>query len=193
MHTTHLFTVCNHRCYQLQPLSPAPTRNLNHWLPQREVPERPPCQSPAVNPTSQKCQPLCIQLQKPHQKPSKNPQGEATFKSPKVSLWSGNYPTTMSFPTKNDHFGVFGGYHHLRKHPCVLLFEPQALCKVIDLSNQHRVVAAELCYALLRTTQALEVTHIVLLDVKLFMKSWALDPEKDQWFWILYVMCKIIV
>ena len=27
------------------------------------------------------------------------------------------YPTTMSFPTKNDHFGVFWGYHHLRKHP----------------------------------------------------------------------------
>ena len=27
------------------------------------------------------------------------------------------YPTTMGFPTKNDHFGVFGGYHHLRKHP----------------------------------------------------------------------------
>ena len=23
----------------------------------------------------------------------------------------------MGFPTKNDHFGVFGGYHHLRKHP----------------------------------------------------------------------------
>ena len=27
------------------------------------------------------------------------------------------YPTTMGFPTKNDHFGVFLGYHHLRKHP----------------------------------------------------------------------------
>ena len=26
------------------------------------------------------------------------------------------YPTTIGFPTKNDHFGVFGGYHHLRKH-----------------------------------------------------------------------------
>ena len=26
------------------------------------------------------------------------------------------YPTTMGFPTKNDHFGVFWGYHHLRKH-----------------------------------------------------------------------------
>ena len=27
------------------------------------------------------------------------------------------YPTTFGFPTKNDHFGVFWGYHHLRKHP----------------------------------------------------------------------------
>ena len=26
-------------------------------------------------------------------------------------------PTTMAFPTKNDHFGVFWGYRHLRKHP----------------------------------------------------------------------------
>ena len=26
------------------------------------------------------------------------------------------YPTTIVFPTKNDHFGVFWGYH-LRKHP----------------------------------------------------------------------------
>ena len=27
------------------------------------------------------------------------------------------YPTTMAFPTKNDHFWLFWGYHHLRKHP----------------------------------------------------------------------------
>ena len=27
------------------------------------------------------------------------------------------YPTTRGFPTKNDHVGVFWGYHHLRKHP----------------------------------------------------------------------------
>ena len=132
MHTTHLFTVCNHRCYQLQPLSPAPTRNLNHWLPQREVPERPPCQSPAVNPRSQKCQPLCIQLQK------------KTIK---------NHPKTHR---ERQH-------SNLSRYLCVLLFEPQALCKVIDLSNQHRIVAAELYYTLLRTTQALEVTHIVLV------------------------------
>ena len=35
------------------------------------------------------------------------------------------YPTTMGFPTKIDHFGVFLGYHHLRKHPygdCMGLF-----------------------------------------------------------------------
>ena len=30
------------------------------------------------------------------------------------------YPTTMGFPTKNDHFLVFWGYHHLRKHPCIM-------------------------------------------------------------------------
>ena len=29
------------------------------------------------------------------------------------------YPTSMGFPTKNHHFGVFWGYHHLRKHPSV--------------------------------------------------------------------------
>ena len=27
------------------------------------------------------------------------------------------YPTTIGFPTKNDHFGVFWGYHYFRKHP----------------------------------------------------------------------------
>ena len=32
------------------------------------------------------------------------------------------YPTTMGFPTKNDHFGVFWGYRHLRKHPYVYIY-----------------------------------------------------------------------
>ena len=50
------------------------------------------------------------------------------------------YPTTMGFPTKNDHFRVFWGYHHLRKHPYqqTSLFssafyqgmDAEALCKV---------------------------------------------------------------
>ena len=30
------------------------------------------------------------------------------------------YPTTIGFPTKNDHFGVFWGYHHFRKHPYIV-------------------------------------------------------------------------
>ena len=29
------------------------------------------------------------------------------------------YPTIMGFPTKNDHFGVFSGYHNSRKHPYI--------------------------------------------------------------------------
>ena len=32
------------------------------------------------------------------------------------------YPTTMGFPTKNDHFGVFWGYHYFRKHPYLVDF-----------------------------------------------------------------------
>ena len=34
--------------------------------------------------------------------------------------WYQWYPTTIGFPPKNDHFGVFWGYHHLRKHPNIL-------------------------------------------------------------------------
>ena len=35
------------------------------------------------------------------------------------------YPTTMGFPTKNDHLGLFWGYHHLRKHPYTLKAQDQ--------------------------------------------------------------------
>ena len=31
------------------------------------------------------------------------------------------YPTTMGFPTKNDHFGVSWGYHHWMKHPYIYI------------------------------------------------------------------------
>ena len=39
------------------------------------------------------------------------------WKSPFGGFLTWWYPTTMGFPTKDDHFGVFWGYHHLRKHP----------------------------------------------------------------------------
>ena len=32
------------------------------------------------------------------------------------------YQTTIGFPTKDDHFGVFWGYHHLRKHPYICAY-----------------------------------------------------------------------
>ena len=32
----------------------------------------------------------------------------------------------MGFPTKNDHFGVFGGHHYLRKHPYILTIPSSA-------------------------------------------------------------------
>ena len=40
------------------------------------------------------------------------------------------YPTTMGFPTKNDHFGVFWGYHHFSSiqgntHFCRNMFSPR--------------------------------------------------------------------
>ena len=31
----------------------------------------------------------------------------------------------MGFPAKNDHFGVFWWYHHLRKHPFIYIYNPQ--------------------------------------------------------------------
>ena len=31
-------------------------------------------------------------------------------------------PTTIGFPTKTDHFAVFWGYHHLRKHPYIIIY-----------------------------------------------------------------------
>ena len=47
-----------------------------------------------------------------------------SYKLWRLSSWYGCflkwwYPTTMGSPTKSDHFGVFLGYHHLRKHPYV--------------------------------------------------------------------------
>ena len=50
------------------------------------------------------------------------------------------YPTTMGFPTKNNHFGVFWGYHHLRKHPYVYIYIYiiHYICNIpVDLASQN--------------------------------------------------------
>ena len=53
------------------------------------------------------------------------------------------YTTIMGFPTKNDDFGVFWGYHHLRKHPsspfilfsCSCFFFLQFCWYILDLGT----------------------------------------------------------
>ena len=48
------------------------------------------------------------------------------------------YPTTIDFPIENHHFGVFWGYHHLRKHP-YLSHSPVVLSpvRVLDFSSTY--------------------------------------------------------
>ena len=59
-------------------------------------------------------------LSRSSSKPGKYHQLKSCWSLPRYSYrgflkwW---YPTTMGFPAKNDHLGVFWGYHHLRKHP----------------------------------------------------------------------------
>ena len=48
------------------------------------------------------------------------------------------YPTTMGFPTRNDHFGVFWGYHHLRKHPCTWWFNSWPFFLVVSSRDLWR-------------------------------------------------------
>ena len=45
------------------------------------------------------------------------------------------YPTTMGFPTKNDHFGVFWGYHHFRKHPYTVCVADVIIYSNVDVKN----------------------------------------------------------
>ena len=52
----------------------------------------------------------------------------------------------MGFPTKNDHFGVFGGYHHLRKHPnrnSENAFGPLILCVLAHLEELVMTVRSD--------------------------------------------------
>ena len=41
------------------------------------------------------------------------------------------------FPTKNDHFGVFWGYRHLRTHPYIYCFSHISLRSQVDYQNDN--------------------------------------------------------
>ena len=46
------------------------------------------------------------------------------------------YPTTMGFPTKNDHLVVFWGYHHLKKHPYIKVIQSDGWLHKSSASGQ---------------------------------------------------------
>ena len=58
------------------------------------------------------------------------------------------YPTTMGFPTKNDHFGVFWGYHHLRKHPYTSPTKISQRCIWVNRGDISTNTMEELCHVL---------------------------------------------
>ena len=43
----------------------------------------------------------------------------------------------MGFPSKNDHFGVFWGYHYFWKHPYIMFSMGGMLCKTIFWNSVH--------------------------------------------------------
>ena len=61
-------------------------------------------------------------------------------------------PTTIGFPTKNDHFGVFWGYHHLRKHPYI---QYHVRCNILIRLQYHVVVVC--CFFNPPKTRGLDV------------------------------------
>ena len=52
------------------------------------------------------------------------------------------YPATIGFPTKNDHFGLFWGYHHLRKHPILLKHDHWLLYLWFSMERGSKSVAS---------------------------------------------------
>ena len=58
------------------------------------------------------------------------------------------YPTTIGFPTKNDHFGVFWGYHHFRKHPYIVYLFQFLFVGYSFTVLQHDVLYCHLLFGL---------------------------------------------
>ena len=50
------------------------------------------------------------------------------------------YPTTMVFPTKNGRFGVFWGYHHLRKHPFQELLRWTMMKELWNIADRYDMI-----------------------------------------------------
>ena len=92
--------ICGHPCIQHRPENP-PTQRYH-----------PPFVT--TNPCSLQCS------MEPPKHPIQSLQIYQSAHHVGVALKMVGFPNNQCFPTKNDHFGVFWGYHHLRKHPCLL-------------------------------------------------------------------------
>ena len=76
----------------------------------------------------------------------------------------------MGFRTKNDHFGVFLGYYHLRKQPYII----QAL-KGSQLDNMFSTLV---CFQSLR------------FDVQISSLMVSLDFHVNVFFWVIHPACR---
>ena len=88
------------------------------------------------------------------------------------------YPTTMGFPTKNDHFGVFWGYHHLRKH--------------LHDEDQLAVSLRSLCPRPLKNSPVFPTMRIRKLFFLLGFALDALDVPKKRWKQITCPFCTLV-
>ena len=68
----------------------------------------------------------------------------------------------MGFPTKNDHFGVFWGYHHLMKHPYLYFFQDDRKARELsEISPRRRLTETKPQDSRRRTTYTSAKTLLV--------------------------------
>ena len=70
-------------------------------------------------------------------------------------------PTTMGFPTKNDHFGLFWGYHHFRKPPYLTSLLSRKLFYLVRNMKNFHVPNLSFRDELLYTSHSLRPTNRV--------------------------------
>ena len=114
-------------------------------------------------------------------------------------------PTTMGFPTKNDHFGVFWGYHHLKKHPymCLLFVSVQALAESAVGNGgrgAHEGGVSRVNLSCCRVAFLVELSDYCALkcDWHDWISKWMPEDSYDTSFWVtnalwILVLCEQIV
>ena len=94
------------------------------------------------------------------------------------------YQTIIGFPTKTDHFGVFRGYHHLRKHPYVAPWVWDEEADVTQCFTWRQMTAM----ATSATSSFQLVTEIPRMFHQNFAKkmTWDMNSKTKRWLFRLY-------